>query len=119
MDRAWCIEITGETSVGLAPDQPEYTLLGWHRKRPDERIQAMATIALSTAWYYSFVKEDRKRKQLLLDTIRAVFTAVDFWDPITGVHSDRISELTHQVLLELPLPERTVEDIYLGAQIQD
>ncbi len=56
---------------------------------------------------------------MLMDTIQAIFRAVDFKDPITGGHSNRVSELSLEIAERLNLDPQTVEDIHLGALIHD
>ncbi len=100
-------------------DDTEYALLGWSGRLSRELIQTLAAMVLSSSWFFSLLVESQERKKLLLDTIHAIFTAVDAKDPITGGHSNRVSEITLEILQHLNLDPKTVEDIHLGSLIHD
>ena len=100
-------------------NEMEYALLGSKRKPPNELLQSLAAIVISSSWFFSMLAESEERKKLLLDTIYAIFTAVDLKDPITGGHSNRVSEITLEILKHLDLDANTIEDIHLGALIHD
>jgi HD-GYP domain-containing protein (c-di-GMP phosphodiesterase class II)/CHASE2 domain-containing sensor protein len=96
-----------------------YTLIGLNRKLADEMIQTLSAMIFSISWFFSLIARNQERKKMLLDTIQAIFRAVDFRDPITGGHSDRVSELSLEIAERLNLDPQTVEDIHLGALIHD
>jgi putative nucleotidyltransferase with HDIG domain len=96
-----------------------YTLIGLNRKLADEMIQTLSAMIFSISWFFSLIARNQERKKLLMDTIQAIFRAVDFRDPITGGHSNRVSELTLEIAEHLSLDPQTVEDIHLGALIHD
>ena len=98
----------------------QYVLLGWDRAVDAETIQSLAAVILSTAWFFSNMKEAAERKAMLFRTIRSLFRALDFKDPITGGHSNRVSSLTLEIMAHMHLKdEKQVEDIYLGALVHD
>jgi HD-GYP domain-containing protein (c-di-GMP phosphodiesterase class II) len=96
-----------------------YTLLGWKGRLADETIKTIATTLFSASWFFDALEQSRRRKNLLTETIHAVFRAVDIRDPITGGHSDRVAKLCLEILKEMDLPEEDKDDIYLGSLIHD
>jgi HD-GYP domain-containing protein (c-di-GMP phosphodiesterase class II)/CHASE2 domain-containing sensor protein len=102
-----------------AHDGTGYALLGSKRRISKELLQALAAMVISSSWFFNLLAETQERKKLLLDTIYAIFTAVDLRDPITGGHSTRVSETAIDILKRLDLDPQTVEDIHLGALIHD
>ena len=100
--------------------ETQYVVLGWDRPVDSETLQSLAAVTLSTAWFFSNMKEAADRKAMLFRTIRSVFRALDFRDPITGGHSNRVSSLALEIMAHMRLKdEKQVEDIYLGALIHD
>ncbi len=114
-----CHQILIPIFTNQTKDSPEYILVGRDKKITGELIKAISTLILSSFWFFCLLKETGKRKQLLLDTIHAIFTALDVKDPITGGHSIRVAEITKEIIGELNLDHSTCEDIYLGALIHD
>jgi putative nucleotidyltransferase with HDIG domain len=96
-----------------------YTLIGLDRKLADEMIQTLSAMIFSISWFFSLLARNQERKKMLMDTIQAIFRAVDFRDPITGGHSNRVSEITLEIAEHLNLDSQNVEDIHLGALIHD
>ena len=96
-----------------------YALFGLGRRSSDDSARAAAALAISAAWFFSVQKEGQLRRRMLTDTIKAVFTALDFRDPITGGHSTRVSEMCLRIMDRMDLPPRLYEDIHLGALIHD
>jgi len=96
-----------------------YTLIGLNRKLTDEMIQTLSALIFSLSWFFSLLSRNQERKKMLLETIQAIFMAMDFRDPITGGHSVRVSELSLEIAERLNLGPQTVEDIHLGALIHD
>lgn len=97
----------------------DYTLIGLNRKLADEMLQTLSAMIFSISWFFSLLARNQERKKMLMDTIQAIFRAVDFRDPITGGHSNRVSELTLEIAEHLNLDPQTVEDTHLGALIHD
>lgn len=96
-----------------------YALFGLGRGVGDDGARAAAALAISAGWFFRVQKEGERRRKILTDTIKAVFTALDFRDPITGGHSTRVSELCLRIMNGLNLPQQLYEDIHLGALIHD
>jgi putative nucleotidyltransferase with HDIG domain len=97
-----------------------YVLLGWDRPVGMETLQPLAAVILSTAWFFTNMKEAADSKAMLFRTIRSVFRALDFRDPITGGHSNRVSSLALEIMAHMKLKDvKQVEDIYLGALVHD
>ncbi len=96
-----------------------FTVIGLHRKLADQMIQTLSALIFSLSWFFSLLARNQERKKLLMDTIQAIFKAMDFRDPITGGHSIRVSELSLEIAEHLNLGPQTVEDIHLGALIHD
>ena len=96
-----------------------FTVIGLHKKLADEMIQTLSALIFSLSWFFSLLARNQERKKLLMDTIQAIFKAMDFRDPITGGHSIRVSELSLEIAEHLNLGPQTVEDIHLGALIHD
>ncbi len=96
-----------------------YGLFGWHQHVSGASARAAAALAISAAWFFHAQDEGRQRRKMLMDTIKAVFTALDHRDPITGGHSTRVSELCLRTMERLDLPQQLVEDVHLGALIHD
>ena len=99
--------------------ETKYGLFGWNERIDVASAQAAAALAISAAWFFQVQEDGRHRRKMLMDTIKAVFTALDHRDPITGGHSTRVSELCLRMMERLDLPQPLVDDIYLGALIHD
>jgi HD-GYP domain-containing protein (c-di-GMP phosphodiesterase class II)/CHASE2 domain-containing sensor protein len=99
--------------------ETKYGLFGWNRRIDVANARAAAALAISAAWLFQAQDEGRHRHKMLMDTIKAVFTALDYRDPITGGHSTRVSELSLHTMESLNLPQQLVEDVHLGALIHD
>ena len=102
-----------------AEQTAHFTLIGLNRKVADEMIQTLSALIFSLSWFFSLLVRNQERKKMLMDTIEAIFRAMDFRDPITGGHSIRVSELSLEIAEHLDLGPQTVEDIHLGALIHD
>ncbi len=100
-------------------DDSGYTLLAWNNRRSKEVLRTISAMVISISWFFRLLHQARERKKLLMDTIQAIFTAVDFKDPITGGHSNRVSEITLEILKHLKVDPQIAEDIHLGALIHD
>jgi CHASE2 domain-containing sensor protein len=96
-----------------------YTVLGWRGTLREDTLRTLAATVLSATWFFQAEERERERRRLLTETIHSIFRALDFRDPITGGHSDRVATLTREILAELDLPEQEKEDIHLGALIHD
>lgn len=97
-----------------------YVLLGWDRAVSTDSLQSISAVILSTAWFFTNMKEATDRKGMLFRTIRSIFKALDYRDPITGGHSNRVSSLTLEIMAHMELKDvKQVEDIYLGALVHD
>jgi len=99
--------------------RPEYTLLGWHEKMPEGRVQSIAAVVLASSWYFTLLAESQARKGMLINTIDAIAAAVDAKDSETGGHSKRVAQISLELAAHLGLSPETQEDIYLGALIHD
>lgn len=115
----------GGMRFGMAVPTPDsaserYVLLGWDRELDQEAIQALAAVVLSNAWFFRSLKEAAERKNVLFKTIRSIFKAIDFRDPITGGHSNRVSSLALELMEKMAVDDsQLVEDIYLGSLVHD
>lgn len=96
-----------------------YALFAWSRRLGGDSARAAAALAISAALFFRVQDEGRRRRKMLMDTIKAVFTALDHRDPITGGHSTRVSEMSLRLMDRLVLPAQLYEDIHLGALIHD
>lgn len=106
--------------VALPEDGPPgWVVLGWKRRIKEDTVRTLATTVLSAAWFFRALARGRERRKLLTDTIHAIFRAVDYRDPITGGHSDRVATLAQEIAAEMDLAEEEREDIHLGALIHD
>ncbi len=110
-----CIPLPDRAENG----QTEYTLLGWHKKVPDGRVQSIAAVVLASSWYFSLLAESQARKTMLINTIDAIAAAVDAKDSETGGHSRRVAEISMEIADHLGLSPEVQEDIFLGALIHD
>jgi putative nucleotidyltransferase with HDIG domain len=99
--------------------QPEYTLLGWHQKVPDGRVQSIAAVVLASSWYFTLLEESQARKSLLINTIDAIAAAVDAKDSETGGHSKRVAQISRDLAEQMGLSPEMQEDIFLGGLIHD
>jgi len=99
--------------------KPEYTLLGWHEKMPEGRVQSIAAVVLASSWYFTLLEESQARKGLLINTIDAIAAAVDAKDSETGGHSKRVARISLELAAHLGLSSENQEDIFLGALIHD
>ena len=100
-------------------EEATYGLFSWNRRINLANARAVAALAVSATLLFQVQKDSRHRRTMLMDTIKAVFTALDFRDPITGGHSTRVSELSLHLMERLALPQQLLEDIGLGALIHD
>ncbi|MFW6374158.1 MAG: CHASE2 domain-containing protein [Thermodesulfobacteriota bacterium] len=98
---------------------PEYTLLGWHEKMPEGRVQSIAAVVLASSWYFTLLAESQARKGMLINTIDAIAAAVDAKDSETGGHSKRVARISRELAARLGLSSEIQEDIFLGALIHD
>ncbi len=96
-----------------------YAVLSWRGRLSNDTIQTLAVTVLSATWFFRALSRGREKRRLLTDTIHAIFRAVDYRDPITGGHSDRVATLALDIMAELDIDEDTREDIHLGALIHD
>ncbi|MFV0423363.1 CHASE2 domain-containing protein [Oleidesulfovibrio sp.] len=96
-----------------------FVLLGWNRHISLNTLHALCAALLSYAMFYRNIVEAKERKAVLLKTIRSIFTALDYRDPITGGHSNRVSSLVLEIMEEMNINEELAEDIYLGSLIHD
>ncbi len=113
-------EIARHMAVPLkSPAGTLYALFGLTRNVPDDGARAAAALAISAGLFFRSQKEGDRRRKVLTDTIKAIFTALDYRDPITGGHSTRVSELCLKLMDRLDLPQGLYEDIHLGALIHD
>lgn len=103
----------------IAGGETTYALFGWRRRLSDDSARAAAALAISAAWFFRVQEEGKRRRRMLTDTIKAVFTALDYRDPTTGGHSTRVAELCLRIMEHLDLPPQLYEDIHLGALIHD
>lgn len=100
-------------------DAQAFTLLGWKKRLTQSHIQAIVAVVLSTSWYFERLKQANEQKQLLLDTIHAISMAIDAKDPVTGGHSNRVSNLAVKIAAYLNIDKKGCDDIYLGGLIHD
>ncbi len=100
-------------------NEQTFTVLGWQDFFEDSYIEALIAVALSSSWYFDMMKQAETRKALLLNTIHAITAAIDAKDPVTGGHSQRVSEVTKEICAQLNLEHQEQEDIFLGALIHD
>lgn len=113
-------DMTRRMAVPLkSPAGTTYTLFGLARHVSDDGARAAAALAISAALFFRAQKEGEHRRKVLTDTIKAIFTALDYRDPITGGHSTRVSELSLRLMDRLDLPRGLYDDIHLGALIHD
>jgi HD-GYP domain-containing protein (c-di-GMP phosphodiesterase class II)/CHASE2 domain-containing sensor protein len=96
-----------------------YLHLGCPRPIPRALSETLATLVTAISWFFDSLQAARRRKRMLMDTIHAIFTAVDFKDPITGGHSNRVSDICKEIIAVLDLDSVQAEDIYLGSLIHD
>lgn len=96
-----------------------YVHLGCQRPIPRALSETLATLVMAVSWFFGNLVASRRRKKMLIDTIHAIFTAVDFKDPITGGHSNRVSDISMEIIEALDLDPDRAEDIYLGSLIHD
>ncbi len=100
-------------------DEYRYAVLSWRGHLDHDTVQTLAVTVLSATWFFRALSRNREKRRLLTDTIHAIFRAVDYRDPITGGHSDRVATLTLEIMAEMDIDEETREDIHLGALIHD
>jgi len=96
-----------------------YVLFGWNRRISADSARATVALAVSAAWYFHVQSEGQRQRKMLRETIKAVFTALDYRDTITGGHSTRVSELCLRIMDRMDLPQQLYEDIHLGSMIHD
>lgn len=126
--RAWKVVKPGpeEFKWGLALEVPlhgdreHFVLLGWKKHIDPEIVRVLVAGIMSHAWFFKSVKDAQERKQILFRTIRSIFTALDYRDPVTGGHSNRVSTLVLELMQHMNLQhQQMIDDIYLGAMVHD
>ncbi len=99
---------------------PSYVFLGWNGYVSQNMLRTLSAVIQSSAWLFNSIKEADRRQDMLVKTIRSIFTALDFRDPITGGHSNRVSTLTREIMEVMNFKNTSlIEDVYLGALIHD
>lgn len=96
-----------------------YLHLGSQQPIPQALSETLATLVTAISWFFNNLQASRRRKKMLMDTIHAIFTAMDYKDPITGGHSNRVSDISKEIIDALDLDPVQAEDIYLGSLIHD
>jgi len=104
----------------------QFVLMGWDKNIEERTLKTLSAVVLSNAWFFNSLKEAGKRKNVLLKSIHAIFRALDFRDPVTGGHSNRVSALSLEIMQHMMMRGtltqeqiHLVEDVYLGALVHD
>lgn len=96
-----------------------YALFAWNRRISADGARAAAALVISATWFFHVQDTGKRQRKMLTDTIKAVFTALDYRDPTTGGHSTRVSEMCLRIMDRMDLSPQLYEDIHLGALIHD
>ncbi|MEG6550505.1 CHASE2 domain-containing protein [Desulfocurvibacter africanus] len=96
-----------------------YCVVGWRKRCEPQIPYAIGTTMLSWHWYFTMLEHAERLNENLVGTIRAICSALDVRDVISGKHSERVSAGVGKFLERLQMDRQTRMDIHFGALIHD
>lgn len=96
-----------------------YCVVGWRKRYEPQIPYAIGTTVLSWHWYFTMLEHAERLNEYLVGTIRAICSALDVRDVVSGKHSERVSAGVAKILGRLEMDRQTRMDIHLGALIHD
>lgn len=96
-----------------------YCVVGWRKRCEPQISYAIGTTMLSWHWYFTMLEHAERLNENLVGTIRAICSALDVRDVVSGKHSERVSAGVARFLDRLAMDRQTRMDIHFGALIHD